>query len=59
MDAIKPFLVIGALVAATMLVGYLLRRYERKHWQPLDETQIKNLQAIVDDMRKNRDDISR
>jgi hypothetical protein len=59
MDAIKPFLVIGGLVAATMLGGYLLRRYERKHWQPLDETQAKNLQATVEDMRKSRDDISR
>jgi hypothetical protein len=59
MDAIKPLLVIGGLVAATLLIGYLLRRYERKHWQPLDETQIKNLQATVEDMRKSRDDISR
>ena len=59
MGELKPFLVIGGLVAATLLIGYLLRRYEKKHWQPLDETQIKNLQATVDDMRKSRDDISR
>lgn len=59
MDAIKPFLVIGGLVATTLLIGYLVRRYERKHWEPLDETQIKTLRAITEDMRKSRGDISK
>ena len=59
MGELKPFLVIGGLLATTLLIGYLVRRYEKNNQQPLDETQVKNLQATVEDMRKSRDDISR
>jgi hypothetical protein len=71
MDELKPFLVIGGLLATTLLIGYLVRRYEKNNQQPLDETQVKNLQLMAQDMlntraQKNRlieqhfdDDISR
>jgi transcriptional accessory protein Tex/SPT6 len=54
MDELKPFLVIGGLLAATMLIGYLVRRYEKNNQQPLDETQVKNLQLMAQDMRNTR-----
>jgi len=54
MDELKPFLVIGGLLAATMLIGYLVRRYEKNNQQPLDETQAKNLQLMSQDMRNTR-----
>lgn len=54
MDELKPFLVIGGLLATTMLIGYLVRRYEKNNQQPLDETQVKNLQLMAQDMRNTR-----
>jgi transcriptional accessory protein Tex/SPT6 len=54
MDELKPFLVIGGLLATTLLIGYLVRRYEKNNQQPLDETQVKNLQLMAQDMRNTR-----
>jgi len=54
MDELKPFLVIGGLLAITMLIGYLVRRYENNNQQPLDETQVKNLKLMAQDMRNTR-----
>jgi len=54
MDELKPFLVIGGLLATTLLIGYLVRRYEKNNQQPLDETQVKNLQLMAQDMRDTR-----
>jgi len=54
MGELKPFLVIGGLLATTLLIGYLVRRYEKNNQQPLDETQVKNLQLMAQDMRDTR-----
>jgi len=54
MGELKPFLVIGGLLATTLLIGYLVRRYEKNNQQPLDETQVKNLQLMAQDMRNTR-----
>ena len=54
MDELKPFLVIGGLLATTLLIGYLVRRYEKNNQQPLDETQVKNLKLMAQDMRNTR-----
>jgi len=54
MDELKPFLVIGGLLATTLLIGYLVRRYEKNNQQPLDETQVKNLRLMAQDMRNTR-----
>jgi hypothetical protein len=54
MGELKPFLVIGGLLATTLLIGYLVRRYEKNNQQPLDETQVKNLQLMAQDMSKAR-----
>ena len=54
MGELKPFLVIGGLLATTLLIGYLVRRYEKNNQQPLDETQVKNLKLMAQDMRNTR-----
>lgn len=59
MNELKGTLFLVGLTLAAVVVGYFVRRYEKKHRQPLDPMQIKNLGLMADDMRKNNDDIAR
>lgn len=59
MNELKGTLFLVGLTLAAVVVGYFVRRHEKKHQQPLDPMQIKNLGLMADDMRKNNDDIAR
>ena len=58
MNEIKGALFLVGLITAGLLIGYLVRRLEKKHQQPLDSMQIKNLGLMAKDMRKTKDDIA-
>ena len=58
MNELKGTLFLVGLTLAAVAVGYFVRRHEKKHRQPLDPMQIKNLGLMADDMRKNKDDIA-
>jgi uncharacterized membrane-anchored protein YhcB (DUF1043 family) len=47
---------LGLILAATVAVGYVIRRYERQHRSGLTQEQLEVLQDVVDRMRKQRED---
>ena len=59
MNELKGTLFLVGLTLAAVVVGYFVRRHEKKHRQPLDPMQVRNLGLMADDMRKNNDDIAR
>ena len=58
MNEIKGTLFLLGFITAGLLIGYMVRRIEKKHQQPLDSIQIKNLELMAKDMRKTKDDIA-
>lgn len=47
-------LVLLTIIAATLLIGWLVRRMERKNQRQLDQTQIDNLNKTVESMKKTK-----
>ena len=45
------FLVI--LTLATLVAGFVVRRYEKRNMRPLTQTQIRNLNLMVKDLQQH------